>query len=449
MNRVASSRSAHNNKSRVVRRDPLGRVPKMVTPGTKDVPALLRKGKVFSGFGQENKTPRLLAELESKSAPVSIAPVCTRDSAPFQSSFALTRVALLLQYVAPGALVAFDIDDTLIKRKHFTCQLVSAEGVIALHSALNTELRDAYPLPQKQAMVNALCEAVRDVVLAEDDTAEVVRALQARGARVFGLTARSPTIIAATRACLGALGIDLSRSAPASLPSQAEDEVTGAVVDGGIVYCGDTDKGVVIDRLLSLGWLSWPAEATPNCLHKSAGRFPAASAAASEESDKAAVAAAAAAGLDKCARDAGRACDVHKHTEDGSLCPERALWFVDDNLSMILGAMKAWSGIERRHREQRLSLGAWAQQEPCAGRISLVCCHYVHPTAAEVAKAASAAMAAAGTSSGAALVSRETLLQCQLRLFVKHGTIVHDNEARLICQEQTKQDELSEPNMLD
>lgn len=428
--------------------------------------------------------------------------MCTRSVAPFQSSFALTRISLLLQYVAPGALVAFDIDDTLIRKRHFSCQLVTADGVMALHSALNNEYRDAYSLAQRQSMINTLCHAVRDVVLAEDDTALVVKELQRRGARVFGLTARSPALSQATRDCLNQLGIDLSLTPPSSLPIQAEEEETGAVIEDGIVYCGDCDKGVVIDKLLTIGWLAWPAEATPNCLHISNVPNHSSSTSTSSSSSSSSTSTSSSStssslsqsssdmtssdtenenkdtfnisspssssSTGKCQRLLGRACSYHKHTEDGSLCPERALWFVDDNLTMILGAMKAWKEIENKYEINKKTLGPWASQVPCVGRISLVCCHYLHPTAAATATALHAAASATANtntttnttnantntsmtatpntnggsnmgegnetsnipSSNSNPVTKADLIRCQMNMFIKHGIIVQDIETK-------------------
>jgi len=249
--------------------------------------------------------------------------------------------------------------------------------------------------------------------------------LQDRGVKVFGLTARSPSMAAATTASLAELGIDLARAAPASLPRRAVEPATGAAVVDGIVYCGYTmsntstsssagansssssgssagvtgaalDKGVVFQRLLEHGWISWDNNYSNNNTdsahgHSAHGQHPAAD-------------------------DGGRG------------CPDRTVWFVDDSLPMITGMVNSW--VQMAHAQAQLyhSLGPhWAQQIPCRGKLALVCCHYTHPTAAATPTTPAAEVPA--------------LLRVQVARFVASGgrDVLSDADARRALYAQSVQ----------
>jgi hypothetical protein len=344
-----------------------------------------RSGVQQEAMGSPTLAAATEADAEAPTLPLTEASYCVRQTVPSHAMFALTKVASLLQYVAPGALVAFDIDDTLVKKRHFSCSLLTTEGTRAFHLHIQQHL-SSLPFTEKQRLVNALHQEVKAFTLAEDETAQVVRALQARGARVFGLTARSSSMAAATATTLTELGIDLAASAPASLPRRAIEPTTGAAVVDGVVYCNDVDKGVVFQRLLQQGWISWTAPVAAPAAQCGA-------AVAQQQQQQ----------------------QLHEHTEDGGGCPERTVWFVDDSLAMINGMVTAW--VQMAHAQTQLyeSLGAWTQQIPCRGKLALVCCHYTHPTAA--ATAATPADATAG------------IVTAQIAEFLASGAIISDAEA--------------------
>lgn len=262
--------------------------------------------------------------------------ICTRQVVPTHATFALTKISSLLQYISPGTLVAFDIDDTLIRKTTFGCSLLTSMGTRKFGEFLKNQFRSA-SFAEKQDVTNALYRALSSFVLAEDETASVVRALQDRGAYVFGLTARSNSLSSITTSSLEALGIDLRRTAPPTLPLRVIDEETKFAVADGIVYCNDLDKGKVFQRLLSLGWLTWPNTNSQDAHH----------------------------------------CDTHPHSEDGGACPQRSIWFVDDNLPMVAGMINEWTVMAENQ------IRAYSAETPpaCRGKMSLVCCHYTHPLA--------------------------------------------------------------------
>ena len=337
---------------------------------------------------------------------------CTRENVPSQVTFALTKMASLLQYATPGSIIAFDVDDTLIRKRH-TAALLTQDGVRAFHLHIHANLKSA-SFAEKQALVNALHRELRQVELAEADTADVVAARQARGCFCVGLTARAPALAAATTSTLSALGISLAGSAPSSLPRQAVEMQTGAVACDGIVYCGDVDKGVVLQRMLAIGWLAWPARARVGpvgapqfgqCVHGSEAQC----AAALQSSSLA------------------RACDMHAESDEGKRCPARSLWFVDDSLAMIVGMMREWESMAQQYRRLRASLGAWAENVPCRGKLSLVCCHYSHPTA-------TAAAVAAAEQVSAPLPDFASLVQVQVAEFISSGRVITDLDAAQIIR---------------
>ncbi len=313
---------------------------------------------------QEECASRSPSDSVSESAPSECAgedaTFCVRQTVPSHAMFALTKISSLLQYVSPGALVAFDIDDTLVKKRHFSCSLLTAEGSRAFQAHLQQRL-PSLSFAEKQRLVNALHQHVKAFTLAENETAAVVSALQNRGVRVFGLTARSSSMAAATAVSLAELGIDLTRSTPITLPQRAIEPSTGAAVVDGVVYCGDVDKGVVFQRLLQLGWLSWASPvAAPSSPSTPDGSsqltVPTPEEAAQQQ--------------------------LHPPSDNPVACPERTVWFVDDSLPMINGMVSSWVAMASAQQQLYASFGAWADKMPCRGRLSLVCCHYTHPTAA-------------------------------------------------------------------
>jgi len=335
---------------------------------------------------------------------------CTRNYIPCQATFALSKFNNLLQFVTPGSIVALDIDDTLIKKKRFGSSLLSTEGAQKFTEYIQEHYKNS-TFAERQQMVNRFYAELKEFSLTESDTAEVVRALQARGVYVFGLTARASSLAYASTLSLNGLGIDLSANTPPSLPTRAMESATGAVVVDGIVYCNDIDKGVVLQRLLQLEWVTWPPrKATPVNNNKASSSGNSTSSSSSSSSD----------GTN--ASDANAAAELppelHLASEDGRHCPDRTIWFVDDSLQMILGMMQSWANMTQAHKEFYASLGEYMGQVPCRGKLSLVCCHYTHPEAA-----------AAATTAHLSAPHRERILQIQIEEYLASGNILTDAEA--------------------
>lgn len=313
--------------------------------------------------------------------------VCVRQHVPSHATFALTQISSLLQYVAPGSIVAFDIDDTLIKKRHFACSLLTTEGSRQFHLYIQQHLKN-HSYSDKQNLVNALHREVKAFELAENETAAVVKALQSRGVYVFGLTARASTMAAATNMSLSALDMDLAVCPPPTLPVRAVEPHTGATIVDGIVYCNEVDKGVVFQRLLNLNWLSWPSKHA--CHSKCASTCTV---------------------MD--ANSVSR--PTHHHSEDGKGCPDRTVWFVDDNLPMISGMLSQWTNMAQTLTQVYAQLGPWSSQMPCRGKMALVCCHYTHPTAAATPQVPATRIA--------------ECVQKQIEHFVQTGAIISDMQA--------------------
>lgn len=161
--------------------------------------------------------------------------------------FALAKIRQLLNVAQPGSVVAFDIDETLVMTRNQPCVLLQPVGV----EQFTTYIRGVYSdFSTRNLHCRKLQTALKDKVTVEDDTVEVFRALQARGCRMFAITARYSELAERTERVLDSFGISFLQMSP--FRQQAfEDSVTEAVVRNGIVYCNGEDKGVIISRLFS------------------------------------------------------------------------------------------------------------------------------------------------------------------------------------------------------
>lgn len=297
---------------------------------------------------------------------------CVKQHIPASASFALGSLQLLLQHVQPGNFVAFDIDDTLVKKRHFGCSLLTQEGLRRFHVHLQQHKKEMN-FAEKQQLVNDLHKELKATVLAEDITSEVVKTLQDRGVFVFGLTARSSTMASATTTTLRSLGINLAANPPASLPQKAVEPGTGAVIVDGIVYCNEVDKGVVLQRLIQQRWIQIYGNDTIN--------------------------------------------HSHKHSDDGHTCPNHTLWFIDDSLPMIAGMIQQWQTMAHSYANVYASMGELANQIPCKGKLSLICCHYSHPQLAQYKK------------NNADAIDVDKCIEAQIQHFISHREILLDCEA--------------------
>jgi len=378
-NSSGSSGSRHGSRRNVLSRGHSNSVVPAnghVTPGSlRRTPAIDRKA---SSTQERERIEQMEKEFSQQQFQLP-STICNRQNVPTHATFALTKITSLLQYISPGTLVAFDIDDTLIRKTKYGCSLLTSLGTRQFTEYLKNQYRSA-SLAERQDITNALSKELASFVLAEDETSNVIRALQERGAYVFGLTARSSSLANFTTTSLASLGIDFCRAAPPTLPLRVFDAETNAAVVDGVVYCNDTDKGVVFQRLLNLGWLSWPTGKSENANTQPQHR------------------------------------DIHDHSEDGKCCPQRAIWFVDDNLPMVAGMINQWTLMAedqvRRYTPDSL----------CRGKMSLVCCHYTHPVAAATPP-----------------VPYERLEECinvQIQEFIRSRRIITDLEALHIIDGQ-------------
>lgn len=156
------------------------------------------------------------------------------------------RIEAIVSQIPSGSFVGFDIDETLFVTRNSPSFLVTNQGVRAFQQFLSTKFDD---FETRNQHGRNLQKALKDKVLVEDKTAKVIKALQAKGCFVFGLTARYAEMAGQTQRTLAGLGIELWKSAP--LPQQpVEDPENEALCADGIIYCNGQDKGLVLDRFL-------------------------------------------------------------------------------------------------------------------------------------------------------------------------------------------------------
>jgi len=152
----------------------------------------------------------------------------------------------LVNRVPAGAFVAFDIDETLIITKGSPSYLLTPKGVLKFQAYVHQSYKD---FTTKNKHTRNLQAALQQKELTEVCVAEVIKQLQRKGCFVFGLTARYQEMAHSTQRTLSELDIDFNLTAP--FPKQAlQDPETEAFCWNGIVYCNNTDKGVVLNRFL-------------------------------------------------------------------------------------------------------------------------------------------------------------------------------------------------------
>jgi len=325
---------------------------------------------------------------------------CRQHNIPAHALFSLSHISSLTSYASAGSIVIFDIDDTLVKRKNYDSSLLSSLGTTMLHSYLQSPACNEMAFETKQEIVNKLGVSLRTFVLAEDDTATVVRTLQDRGCYVFALTARNSTMSSTTNQSLSSLGIDLTRALPLSMPSHAIETQTGAAVIDGVIYCNDCPKGLVFQKFLSSGWISFPI--IHQCASFSCGSI-----------------------NNNCPQ-SGKivSCTKNQSAHHKSLpCPERSVWFVDDSFTMLQSMLQQWQGQAEKQLEFFSSLSPVLQEQmPCQGKMALVCCHYTHPTNYSLNPAANPAP-----------IPNQQVLErvvaVQIAQFVNTGEVINDAQA--------------------
>jgi len=162
----------------------------------------------------------------------------------------LQRMEHLLRHCQAGALVAFDLDDTIHISKYHPSLLMTTPGVNYFQQLLKSDERYcSLPLAVKNKHIRRLQASLQDKRLVEGNIAWVIRELQEAGCRVFALTARYAEMAISTTRALRSLGIDFAANAPFP-PGSIRDPETEAVCDEGVIYTNATDKGTVLNRFL-------------------------------------------------------------------------------------------------------------------------------------------------------------------------------------------------------
>lgn len=286
--------------------------------------------------------------------------LCTRVNTPRDAMFSLANITSLLQYIPPGSIVMFDIDDTLVKRTYEDSSLLTQNGLRMFQTYLCSTPCDTISIDAKNTLLRNLSQYLRSFSLAEPETALIVATLQERGCYVFGLTARHSSTSAMTSQMLKSLGIDIFKALPPSLPISAIEHATGAAVIDGVIYCNDVSKGVVFQRFMAQRWISFPV--IHHCSEISCQN-------------------------DSFCSQNGQVvtCTGHQnhsgaHHADGQ-CPDRYVWFIDDNYQQLESMANEWKSFAGKQLLLRQSLHPNSFQSiPCQGSLQLICCHYTHPT---------------------------------------------------------------------
>lgn len=168
------------------------------------------------------------------------------DDGPQVPVYLMTQVESLINEAKPGAMLAFDIDETLIVTKNAPSYLLTTEGVRTFQTFVHKRYKD---WDRKNQLCRQLQKALKDKVLVDDKTASVIQRLQDMDCIVFALTARYPEMAATTEKSLSSVGIDFTRASP--FPSfPICDQHTDTMASNGIVYCSNQDKGTVFRRFV-------------------------------------------------------------------------------------------------------------------------------------------------------------------------------------------------------
>jgi hypothetical protein len=358
--------------------------------------------------------------------------LCRESHTPCHALFELSSVASLLNFISPGSVVIFDIDDTLVKRSCNNCSLLSPNGQTLFSNYLQSSICAAMSFKEKQTLLKNLMLSTFSLV--EDETAQVVKALQERGCFVFALTARSSVTMELTTKSLQRLGIDFTKSLPPGMPRYAKDDVTGAVVHNGVIYANKfPSKGLIFQRLLARGWISFPV--LHKCDNNGCGCV--------EQSGK-------------CHNDGKIVSSTNSeygYHLDGELCPERPVWFIDDSYEMNHSMTEEWKSFAKKQCDfqnfsgQDGGNGTFGYNVPCPGRYQLISCHYTYMRAQENNKPLESGINLDPSENnlfrnnnhdGNETVDEnntqeeklfEKIVSVQISRFLTHGNLVNDSEA--------------------
>jgi hypothetical protein len=160
----------------------------------------------------------------------------------------LTSFRQLLNHCKPGSYVILDIDETILVHGYYPCMLLTNQGLGSMNYALQQKQGSS---PASRAYVsNVYQKALYTRRPVETCTVDVIKELQDRGVKVFGLTARMGTTHARTNAELTKVGLDLKKTSPFPCSDLLTDPVTQAECREGIIYTSGRHKGQVLNRFL-------------------------------------------------------------------------------------------------------------------------------------------------------------------------------------------------------
>lgn len=147
-------------------------------------------------------------------------------------------------------LVIFDIDNTLIRAHEVAArdECFSALLQAELSTGLNVTAACEKILPNYfEAMKKTLVSAI------DIKSVDLIKSLQERGIVAIALTARSPYVLEeCTLRQLNSVGIDFRHTSPSHEKALNLGGAIGkADFKGGVVFCGNNDKGEVLERLFN------------------------------------------------------------------------------------------------------------------------------------------------------------------------------------------------------
>ena len=151
-------------------------------------------------------------------------------SLPTQAVILTTnKLETILEHCDKGTLVVFDVDDTLVA-----------------DASRNTRLVD-----KKVPVLHRIEHTSRKPCLMEENIPLLLQQIARKGANIVALTSRSPEHLSATIQQLEHVGIRLAEHCPVGGHYSDDEEGVSYAYNAGVICCGLSDKGDVLDQFLS------------------------------------------------------------------------------------------------------------------------------------------------------------------------------------------------------
>jgi len=165
----------------------------------------------------------------------------------FAKDFEILRMSDIVEHIDADTLVIFDLDNTLIQPKQMLGSNQWYDFIVGRFLAGGLELNVAIDAALKDW--NAV-QLKTEVLAVENTTPKIIAAIQAKGNKILGLTARPMDLAAASKAQLQSVGIDLSLT-PVSKKDFWLDKPRELLFSSGVLFVGaKSNKGEELVVLL-------------------------------------------------------------------------------------------------------------------------------------------------------------------------------------------------------